>query len=126
MLEIDYLRTTVYHPQANGIIERWHRTVKAAIMYILPLILLWLHSAFKPDIQTTSAQLVYGATLRLVGGKMMREIRSIQTAHHRQLTSYYATTPSVHPFNHLTMNALKLNKKGSSLRQAEACLPLQL
>jgi len=33
----------------------------------LPLILLVLRSAFKPDIQTTSAQLVYGTTLRLPG-----------------------------------------------------------
>ncbi|KAH8322052.1 hypothetical protein KR059_001058, partial [Drosophila kikkawai] len=33
----------------------------------LPMILLGLRSAFKPDIQTTSAQLVYGTTLRLPG-----------------------------------------------------------
>jgi len=71
LLGIDHLRTTACHTQENGIIERWHRTVKAAIMcknrvnwpQKLPLILLRLRSAFKPDIQTTSAQLVYGATL---------------------------------------------------------------
>jgi len=75
LLGIDHLRTTAYHPQANGIIERWHRTLKAAIMFKnrvnwpqkLPLILLGLRSAFKPDIQTTSAQLLYGTTLRLPG-----------------------------------------------------------
>ena len=26
------MRTTAYHPQSNGLIERWHRDVKAAIM----------------------------------------------------------------------------------------------
>ncbi|KAH8331328.1 hypothetical protein KR059_000191, partial [Drosophila kikkawai] len=98
-----------YHPQANGIIERWHRTLKAAIMcknrmnwpQKLPMILLGLRSAFKPDIQTTSAQLVYGTTLRLPGEffhqksnfqpqtefakeleEIMRKIRPTQTAHH--------------------------------------------
>jgi len=107
LLGIYHLRTTAYHPQANGIIERWHRTLKAAIMcknrvnwpQKLPLILLGLRSAFKPDIQTTSAQLVYGTTLRLPGEffhqkshfqpqtdfakeleEIMREIRPILTS----------------------------------------------
>ena len=26
------IRTTAYHPSANGMIERWHRSLKAAIM----------------------------------------------------------------------------------------------
>lgn len=26
------VRTTTYHPAANGLIERWHRSLKAAIM----------------------------------------------------------------------------------------------
>ncbi|GAB1868682.1 RNA-directed DNA polymerase [Camponotus japonicus] len=26
------IRTTAYHPQANGMVERWHRSLKAAIM----------------------------------------------------------------------------------------------
>ncbi|KAH8310176.1 hypothetical protein KR067_009353, partial [Drosophila pandora] len=59
----------------NGIIERWHRTLKAAIMcknqanwpQKLPIILLGLRTAYKPDIQGTPAQLVYGTTLRLPG-----------------------------------------------------------
>lgn len=30
LLGIDHLQTTSYHPQANGIVERWHRTLKSS------------------------------------------------------------------------------------------------
>lgn len=74
-LGINHLRTTSYHPQSNGMIERFHRSLKAAIMChenpkwteTLPIILLGLRSSFKPDIDSTPAQLVYGTTLRLPG-----------------------------------------------------------
>lgn len=70
-----HLRTTAYHPQCNGIIERWHRTVKAAIMCQqteswvekLPTILLGLRAAHKPDIDASPAEMLYGQTLRLPG-----------------------------------------------------------
>lgn len=72
-LEVNHLRTTPYHPQANGMVERWHRTLKAAILChnherwtaYLPLILLGLRSAFKDDLMASPAELVYGTTLRL-------------------------------------------------------------
>lgn len=72
-LGIRHLRTTPYHPQTNGLIERWHRSLKSAILChslgdwttFLPLILLGLRSAYKPDIGTSPAELVYGTTLRL-------------------------------------------------------------
>lgn len=65
-------RTTAYHPQANGMIERWHRTLKAAIMYrqdqqwtkALPWVLLGLRTTLREDLQTSSAELVYGKSLR--------------------------------------------------------------
>lgn len=74
-LGIDHLRTTAYHPQANGIIERWHRTLKSAILCLgtgtwvqhLPTILLGLRTTFKPDIEATAAELVYGTDLRIPG-----------------------------------------------------------
>ena len=70
------IRTTAYHPSANGLVERFHRQLKAALMAhsptfnwldALPVVLLGIHTAFKEDITCTSADLVYGATLRLPG-----------------------------------------------------------
>lgn len=67
-------RTTAYHPACNGLVERFHRQMKAAIMChgdnwteSLPIVLLGIRSCFKDDLQTSSAELVYGETLRLPG-----------------------------------------------------------
>ncbi|GFV49874.1 hypothetical protein TNCV_1391561 [Trichonephila clavipes] len=61
------------HPQSNGMIKRFHRHLKSAIIAhedagwidILPIVLLGLRSAMKNDLKATSSQLVYGTTLRL-------------------------------------------------------------
>ena len=68
-------RTTAYHPQGNGMVERLHRQLKAALRAAaptrwteaLPLVLLGIRSAMKFDIGCSAAELVYGAPLRLPG-----------------------------------------------------------
>lgn len=69
-------RTTSYDPIANGMVERFHRQLKAAQKShsegsdwskSLPLVLLGIRSALKEDIGCTAAELVYGTTLRLPG-----------------------------------------------------------
>ncbi|CAH4034235.1 unnamed protein product [Pieris brassicae] len=59
----------------NGLVERFHRQLKAAIMChdnenwheVLPLVLLGIRSAWKEDISSSSAELLYGEGLRLPG-----------------------------------------------------------
>lgn len=71
----DHRKTTAYHPQCNGLVERFHRQLKAAITChadarwteSLPLVLLGIRSAFKDDLQSSSAELLYGEPLRLPG-----------------------------------------------------------
>jgi hypothetical protein len=75
MCGVQLSRTTVHHPAANGLVERFHRTLKAAIMChayqqwteALPLVLLGIRKAFKEDLQASVAELVYGEPLRIPG-----------------------------------------------------------
>ncbi|XP_071449484.1 uncharacterized protein [Hetaerina americana] len=70
-----HLRTTAYHPAANGMVERFHRQLKAAIMChqsdgwpdVLPVVLLGIRAAWKADIGASPAEMVYGQPLRLPG-----------------------------------------------------------
>ncbi|KAL1129531.1 hypothetical protein AAG570_012476 [Ranatra chinensis] len=76
MLGIQRLRTSAYHPQANGVVERWHRSLKAALtarldsanwVRHLPTILLGLRVVMREDNKASTVELVYGGTLQLLG-----------------------------------------------------------
>lgn len=75
-LGIDKIETTAYHPQSNGLVERFHRQLKASILARgnstnwseeLPIVLLGLRSVFKEDLKASAAEMVYGQCLRLPG-----------------------------------------------------------
>ena len=77
-LGISHATTTAYHPQANGMVERAHRALKAALMahlkgvsagwfQELPAVLLGLRSAVKEDFGFSAAEAVYGQPLALPG-----------------------------------------------------------
>lgn len=103
------IRATAYHPESNGLIERWHQTLKSALMCqatnewadTLPVVLLKLRTSFKEDISASSAEMLFGKTLRLPREffledelpndprffveplcEMLRKIRPVPTAHH--------------------------------------------
>ncbi|XP_064482976.1 uncharacterized protein LOC135395816 [Ornithodoros turicata] len=74
LLGCSRLRTTSYHPATNGLVERFHRTLKAALMCIgntaewvssLPVALLGIRTALHAELNCSPAELVYGTTLRL-------------------------------------------------------------
>ena len=68
--------TTAFHPQANGMVERFHRDLKAALRARLtgpnwadqlPWVLLGLRTTPRKDLNASSAELVFGATLTVPG-----------------------------------------------------------
>ena len=70
------LRTTAYHPMANGLVERFHRQIKSSLkachtpthwVESLPIILLGICTALKQDLGCSAAELVYGTTLHIPG-----------------------------------------------------------
>ncbi|KAI0208299.1 hypothetical protein LSAT2_007008, partial [Lamellibrachia satsuma] len=72
------VRTTSYHPQANGMVERFHRQLKSSLksrleaaancwILVLPTVLLGIRAAVKEDLGYSSAELVFGMPLRLPG-----------------------------------------------------------
>lgn len=131
-LGVNHFRTTAYHPQSNGIIERFHRTLKAALMCKgaekwsekLPLVLLGLRTAYKPDIKSSPAEMVFGTQLRLPGEFLvpssqqtqtdfvnkfrsyMQDLRPIQTAHH--MTDKPFVHPSLNTCSHVFVRVDRL------------------
>ena len=76
LLGMKHIRTTSYHPQANGLVERFHRHLKSALrarltgpnwIDELPWVILGIRTAPKEDLRTSSAKLVYGVSLTVLG-----------------------------------------------------------
>lgn len=105
------IRTTAYHPAANGLVERWHRSLKAAIMChanqdwvkTLSTVLIGLRSHVRLDTGASPAEFVFGTSLRLPGEFFlhdnfspdpqifledfriyMRQIKPVPVAHHHK------------------------------------------
>ena len=77
LMGTDHAMTTAYHPQSNGLIERFHRTLKERLMARaqssgtgtwmdhLPFVLLGVRTAVREDSGCSPAELLYGESLRL-------------------------------------------------------------
>ena len=70
------IRTTSYHPPANGMVEKWHRHLKASLMCVatstdwystLPTVLLGLRTAIRLDTGFSPAEMLFGQPLRIPG-----------------------------------------------------------
>lgn len=75
-LGTEHYRTTAYHPQANGMVERCHRQLKSSLIARanttkwsddLAFVLLGMRSAVKEDLHCSPAEMVYGQCLKLPG-----------------------------------------------------------
>ena len=106
-----HLHTTAYHPAANGMVERTHRQLKAAIKChrdgqwsrTLPSVLLGMRSAWREDLNATSAELVYGEPLRLPGEFLMEPPQETTVQHHdllADLRKHFATLRPKLPVRH--------------------------
>ena len=114
------IRTTAYHPAANGMVERYHRPLKAAIRCIpnpanwydqLPQILLGLRAAVKEDLSVSSFEMVFGTAPRLPGemistppsgysvspDNVITRIREFLRLHPTVAPRQRLQTPVVHP-----------------------------
>ena len=76
LLGIQLHHTTAYHPQSNGLVERFHRHLKSSLRARLtgpnwttdlPWVLLGIRTTLKEDLGCSSAELVYGAPITVPG-----------------------------------------------------------
>lgn len=80
LIGTSHIRTTTYHPQHYGMVEHFHRQLKAALTAteghcwteVLPLVLLGIQTTLKVDTGCSAAELVYRTTLRLPGESFAR------------------------------------------------------
>ena len=89
---VDYAQQTCghqsqNHPQANGVVERFHRQLKTALkagttspncLDELPMVLLGIRSSWRADLDCFPLELFYGSTLRIPGEFLQpRDARTI-------------------------------------------------
>ena len=81
LLKSKRTKSTANHPEANRLVEQFHRSLKSALrarmnqsnwVEHLPFVFLGLCMAVKDDLKCSSAEMVYGTTLRLPGQFFLR------------------------------------------------------
>lgn len=70
------IRTTAYHPQSNGMVERFHREFKSSLRATdnsihwsdeIPLVLLGIRTTFRDSTNATPSEMLYGENIRVPG-----------------------------------------------------------
>ena len=86
LLNIKHKTTTAFHPQSNGMVERFHRQLKnsphahlafSSRFEHLPWVLLGLRTSPREDSATSASEAVYGSDLTLPG--QFLEVQESQT-----------------------------------------------
>ena len=102
------IRTTAYHPQANGLIERFHRRLKDALrahanddaqvwLKQIPLILLTIRTALREDAAVSPAEALYGETLIVPGDIISPPKESIDiTTYSNRLANHMRSLSLIH------------------------------
>ena len=116
ILGISRSRTSAYHPESNGMVERLHRDIKAALMChgvtenwarLLPTVMLGLRTRIRREVDASPADLVFGKALRIPGDfaplvgeepdvrlfynefrDFMRQLRPVPVAHNRSIKPF--------------------------------------
>ena len=101
--------TSSYHQQANGMVERPHRQLKAALKSMenprdwkdnLPVVLLGMRTALKEDLGCSSAEVCFGTVLRVPGEyyrPLQPETWADRTDFAERLVSYMSDLVPVQP-----------------------------
>jgi cleavage and polyadenylation specificity factor subunit 1 len=122
LLGIAASTTTAYHPQANGMVERFHRQLKASLkarlinaawMDELPFVLLGIRTAWREEPDCSTAELVYGTALHVPGeflseqsnryaaatSEFLRHLQDTMRSVLPPATRYHGTPPAHTPGN---------------------------
>ena len=92
---IKHIMTTPYHPEANGLVERFHRRLKEALIALgsdspeqwfwrLPCVMLAIRTTIKPDIGASPADLVFGEGLAVPGETFPSNPATDETLHRQR------------------------------------------
>ena len=109
------IHTTTYHPQSNGMVERLHRQLKAALIARcnttnwseeIPIILLGFRTSLKEDLKCTAAELVYGVPLR-IPGEILVQNKNNNTDHNSFIQQIRENFTNLKPTNPRQANNAK-------------------
>lgn len=124
---IQRIRTTPYHPQSNGIIERWHRCMKTALIARLsnsswieelPTVLLGLRAAIRTDTDVSAAELTYGQNLRLPGDFFVTsQTEAMDSNYVEKLRSSISNLRPVHAQSHNTNRPVFVHRDLQTCKQ---------
>ena len=108
-LGISSHQTSAYHQQANGMVERPHRQLKAALKSMenprdwkdnLAVVLLGMRTALKEDLGCSAAEICFGTVLRIPGEyyrPLQPETWTDRTDFAEKLVSHMSNLVPVHP-----------------------------